>query len=88
MASMPPLLPRIHPFWLTLGYGVFVGYNVRKYDIDKKIAQAIRTRQDAVTRRQAAILLDEAEKRAAVVLRPETVQEAVLRKRAENATKG
>jgi hypothetical protein len=65
--ATPPLLPRIHPFWLTLGYGMFVGYNIRKYDIDKKIIESIHRRQDAITRRQASILLDEAEKRKLAV---------------------
>jgi hypothetical protein len=89
MPAYPPLLPlKIHPFWLTLGYGIFVGYEIRKYHIDEKIAKAIRTRQDAVTRRQASILLDEAEKRAAVVLRPETVREAVAREKAAHGTEG
>lgn len=63
----PRLLPRIHPFWLTLGYGVFVGYQVRKYDLDKKIIEAVRRRQDALVRRQADILLDAVEDRKLAV---------------------
>lgn len=67
----PRLLPRIHPFWLTLGYGIFVGYQVRKYDIDKKIIESVRHRQDAFARRQADILLDAVEDRKLAIKVPD-----------------
>jgi len=58
MPSYPKVLP-IHPFWITLAYGILVGYEVRKHHIDEKIMDALHARQEKVVRQNARITLDE-----------------------------
>ena len=68
MGAMPPgLLPRIHPFWLTLGYGIFVGYEIRKHDIDGIIKRKLAARRDEAIKHQASIMLDMVEDRKLAV---------------------
>ena len=57
--SGPPLI-----FWVTLGYGMFVGYEIRKYELDKRLGSAIRQRLDDTTRRNAQIFAEELKKAA------------------------
>lgn len=68
MASYPPLLPfKIHPFWFTLGYGIFVGYEIRKHDIDGIIKRKLAAKRDEAIKHQAHLLLDVAEQRKLAV---------------------
>ncbi len=49
---------------IILAYGAFLGYEIRKHDIDKKVGAIFGHAYDEMTRRTASVMLDEAEKRA------------------------
>lgn len=66
--SYPRLLPNVHPFWITLGYGIFVGYEIRKHDIDGIIKRRLAARRDEALKHQANLLLDVAESRKLAVV--------------------
>jgi hypothetical protein len=47
-----------------LGYGMFVGYEVHKHEVDKKIGRILGHTYDELSRRTAVIMLDEVDKRS------------------------
>lgn len=52
---------------IIVAYSAFIGYQIRKHEVDKKIGRILGHAYDDVTRRTAAVMLDEAEKRASAI---------------------